>query len=243
MSSDTTPLAGERQQSLGGGSAMSGSTPPGRVRWKRFAIMFVPALVVSAALLATVAKGALAASFSISGQQGETSADLLTGTGFQQFGTADVANAANGNALIPVAESEISSAQITNMCQSLVEQLPLGLGAVTLTIKGGNNGTPASASSLIIDANQLAGSTATFNNIQEGIDNTALNAAGMKPPALAGKGNFAQQATSISISNLHEIAYSTEAGTFTLPGFSLSLTVGNNPCFADPNAPVNTFHL
>jgi|SRR5215469_6251923 len=244
MSSDTTtPPAGGRRQRRGRGNAMSGSTPPGRVRWKRFAIMFVPAVVVSVALLATVAKGALAASFSISGQQGETSADLLTGTGFQQFGTADVANTANGKGLVPVAESEISSAKITNMCQSLVEQLPLGLGMVTLTIKGGNNGTPASASSLIIDANQLGGSTATFNNIQEGIDNSALSDAGMKPPALAGTGNFAQQATSISITDLHEIAYSTEAGTFTLPGFSLSLTAGNNPCFADPNAPVNNFNL
>jgi hypothetical protein len=205
--------------------------------------MFVPALAISAALLATVAKGALAASFSISGQQGETSADLLTGTGFQQFGTADAANAANGSGLVPVAESEISSAHITNMCQSLVEVLPLGLGDVTLTIKGGNNGTPATASSLIIDANQLGGSTATFSNIQEGIDNSALSDAGMKPPALAGTGNFAQQATSIRIANLREIAYSTEAGTFTLPGFSLSLTKGNNPCFADPNAPVNNFNL
>lgn len=243
MSSVTNPPAAGRRRKPVRSHAESGSTPLGRVRWKRFAIMFVPAVAVSAALLFTVAKGALAASFSISGQQGETSADLLTGTGFQQFGTADVANTRNGSGLIPVAESEISSAKITNLCQSLVEQLPLGLGTVTLTIRGGNNGTPASASSLIIDANQLGGSTATFNNIQEGIDNSSLSDAGMKPPALAGTGNFAQQATSIRIADLREIAYSTEAGTFTLPGFSLKLGLGNTPCFADPNAPVNHFNL
>jgi len=208
------------------------------VRWKRFAIMFVPAAAISAALLTATANGALAASFSISGQQGETSASSLTGTGFEQFGTADAANSANGSALQAVAESEINSAQITNLCQSLVEQLPLGLGDVTLTIKGGDNGSPVTASSLIIDANQLSGSTATFNNIQEGIDNAALS---VKTPTLAGAGNFAQQATSISITNLQEIAYSTEAGTLTLPGFSLSLTTGNSPCFA--GGPVNTFHI
>jgi hypothetical protein len=201
--------------------------------------MFVPAVAAGAGLLIATANGALAASFSISGQQGETSADSLTGTGFQQFGTADAANKASvTSGLQPVAESEISSAQITNLCQSLVEQLPLGLGDITLTIRGGNNGSPVTASSLIIDANQLSGSTATFNNIQEGIDNAALN---VKTPTLAGAGNFAQQATSISITNLQEIAYSTEAGTLTLPGFSLSLTAGDSPCFA--GGPVNTFHI
>lgn len=243
MSSDTNPQAGGRWKRPGRGRAKSDGTPHGGVRWKRFAIIFVPAVAVCAGLLTATAKGALAASFSISGQEGETSADSLVGTGFQQFGTADAANAANGSALVAVAESEISSAQITNLCQSLVEALPLGLGDVTLTIRGGNNGTPASATSMIIDANQLAGSTATFNNIQEGVDDSSLSDAGMTPPTLAGSGNFAQQATSISITNLQEIAYLTEAGTFTLPGFSLSVTKGNTPCFASPNAPVNNFNL
>ncbi|MBO0837828.1 MAG: cholesterol esterase [Actinobacteria bacterium] len=237
MSTDTNSPAGNGRHRSARHAAPAAA---GRVRWKRFAIMFIPAAGVSAALLVATANGALAASFSISGQQGETSADSLTGQGFEQFGTADVANSLNGNALQPVVESEISSAQITNLCQSLVETLPLGLGTFTLKITGGDNGTPASASSLIIDANQLSGSTATFNNIQQGIDNSQL-----KPPtpALAGHGNYAQQATSVTITNLQEIAYSTEAGTFTLPGFSLNLTAGDNPCFASPNEPVNTFHL
>jgi len=208
------------------------------VRWKRFAIMFVPAVALTAGLLALTANGALAASFSISGQQGETMADSLTGQGFQQFGTADVANSANGNALQPVVESEIDSAQITNLCQSVVETLPLGLGTITLKIKGGNNGTQATATSLIIDANQLSGSTAAFETIQQGIDNKALKHA---TPALAGNGNFSQQATSISITDLKEVAYSTEAGTFTLPGFSMSLSTGDNSCF--PGGPTNNFHL
>jgi len=210
------------------------------VRWKRFAVMFVPAVALTAGLLALTANGALAASFSISGQQGETSADSLTGQGFEQFGTADVANSVNGTGLQPVVESEINSAQLTNLCQSIVENVPL-IGTITLKIKGGTDPqNPATASSLIIDANQLSGSTATFGGIQQGIDNKALK---NPTPALAGTGNFSQAATSISISNLQEIAYSTEAGTFTLPGFSMSLTTGNNACFASPNAPVNNFNL
>jgi len=208
------------------------------VRWKRFAVMFVPAVALTAGLLALTANGALAASFSISGQQGETSADSLTGQGFEQFGTADVANSVNGTGLQPVVESEINSAQLTNLCQSIVENVPL-IGTITLKITGGGGGTPASATSLIIDANQLSGSTATFNNIQQGIDNKALK---NPTPALAGTGNFSQQADSISISNLQEVAFSTEAGTFTLPGFSMSLTTGNNSCFPS-NLAANTFHL
>jgi hypothetical protein len=234
MSSDIDPSAGSRRHLFRHRHAKASA--PGRVRWRRFAIIFLPAAAISAALLVTTANGALAVSFSISGQQGETSADSLTGTGFQQFGTADVTH---GGTIIPVAESEISSAQITNLCQSLVESLPLGLGDVTLTIKGGTGGTPVSASSLIIDANQLSGSTATFGNIQEGIDaGSVSDAAGMPTGAV---GNFAQQATSINISNLQEIAYATSAGTLTLPGFSLSLTAGDSPCFA--GGPVNTFNL
>ena len=241
MSSESNPPAGEGRLSPGRRRAKPAGAGQGRVRWKRFALMFVPAAGITAGLLIATANGALAASFSISGQQGETSADSLVGQGFQQFGTADAANAANGSALQPVAESEIGTAQITNLCQSLVEQLPLGLGTVTLVIRGGNNGTAASASSLIIDANQLSGSNATFGTIQEGIDNSAVSDAGMKAPTLAGAGNFAQQAKTIEIDNLQEIAYSTEAGTFTLPGFSLSLTAGNHECF--PGGPVNTFHI
>jgi hypothetical protein len=234
MSSDINPSAGGRRHLFGHRHAKAAT--PGRVRWRRFAVIFLPAAAISAALLLTTANGALAVSFSISGQQGETSATSLTGTGFQQFGTADVTK---GGTIIPVAESEIGSAQITNLCQSLVESLPLGLGDVTLTIKGGTTGTPVSASSLIIDANQLSGSTATFGNIQEGIDAGSVSDAAGMPTGTAG--NFAQQATSIDISNLQEIAYATSAGTLTLPGFSLSLTPGDSPCFA--GGPVNTFNL
>jgi hypothetical protein len=234
MSSNTNPPAGAHRHMSGRRQARA--SVPGRVRWRRFAIIFVPAAAISAGLLTATANGALAASFSISGQQGETSATTLSGQGFQQFGTSDVTK---GGTLIPVAESEIGSAQITNLCQSLVESLPLGLGDVTLTIKGGTGGTPVSASSLIIDANQLSGSTATFGNIQEGIDAGSVSDAAGMSPGIAG--NFAQQATSINISNLQEIAYATSAGTLTLPGFSLSLTPGDSPCFA--GGPVNTFNL
>ncbi len=205
----------------------SGSArPPGRVRWRRFALIFVPAIGVTGLLLGLTAEGALASSFSISGQQFQVSADSLTGTGFQQFGTVDEEV---GNKPVAVAESEIGSAHITNLCQSVVANFPLGLGTYTLRITAGTGSTPVSASSLIIDANQLSGSTATFDNINIGQDASTLNAVPGVPDGAAG--TFGQQASGISITDLRQTAYSTSAGTFTLPGFSLSLSAGASPCF------------
>jgi Family of unknown function (DUF6230) len=215
MSSDSTsPAAGDRTRG------------PGRVRWRRFALLFVPALGLSGVLLGLTASGALAASFSISGQQFQVSASSLTGTGFQQFGTVD--HTAGGTP-VAVTETEIGSAKITNLCQSVVTTFPFGLGTYTMRITAGGGGTPVSASSLIIDADQLSGSVATFNNINIGQDASTLNAVSGVPEGTAG--TFGQQAGTISISNVHQVAYSTSAGVFTLPGFSLSLSSGDNSCF------------
>ncbi len=222
MSSDTSPPpTGHRRARAGAGA-------PGRVRWRRFAIMFVPAAGVTALLLGLTASGALASSFSISGQQFKVSADQLTGTnGFQQFGTIDHTA---GGTLIPVAESEIGHATITNLCQSVkVDLSTFGLGTWTLKITAGQGATPVSADSLIIDANQLSGSTATFHNINIGQDASTLNAVSGVPTGQAG--TFGQQASDVSISNLQQVAYATSAGTFTLPGFGLSFSSGDNECF------------
>jgi hypothetical protein len=200
--------------------------PQGRVRWKRFAFIFIPAVGVVAVLLGLTANGALASSFSISGQQFQVSANSLDGTGFQQFGTVEETS---GGKPIAVAESEIGTAKITNLCQSVVATFPLGLGTYTLRITAGRGGTPVSASSLIIDADQLSSSVATFNNINIGQDASTLNAVSGVPDGAAG--TFGQQSSGVTIQGLRQVAYSTSAGTFTLPGFSLSLSAGDNSCF------------
>jgi len=210
-------------------SGSSSTARPGRrgkVRWARFAAIALPALGVTGLLLGLTAGGALASSFSISGQQFQVSADSLTGTGFQQFGTVD--EKANHTA-VPVTETEISSAKITNLCQSVVASFPFGLGQYTLRITAGTGSTPVSASSLIIDANQLSAGTATFRNIHIGQDASTLNAAPGTPDGTAG--TFGQQSSTIAISHLQQVAMSTSAGTFTLPGFALSLKPGRNTCF------------
>jgi hypothetical protein len=100
----------------------------GRVRWRRFAILFVPAMVVAAVLVALTTEGVLAASISVSGSAFEVSSTQLKGTGFEQFG--GVVTDSKGNQH-PVAISAIKSASLANLCQSV------SVGPLTLRITAG----------------------------------------------------------------------------------------------------------
>jgi hypothetical protein len=183
---------------------------PGRVRWRRFAILFVPALAVAATLVALTAEGVLAANVSVSGSAFKVSSSQLNGTGFVQFGGV-VTDAGHGQH--PVAISGIRSATLANLCQSVA------VGPIVLRITAGGGGTPVSASNLIVDADQQSGSVVTFHNITIGQDASTLT----EDPGVAGQvGGFGQQADSVTIDNLQQNTWLTTAGTFTLPGFSLS---------------------
>jgi Family of unknown function (DUF6230) len=182
----------------------------GRVRWRRFAILFVPALAAAATMIALTSEGVLAANVSVSGSAFEVSSSQLNGTGFEQFGGV-VSDGGKGQH--PVAISAIRSATLANLCQSVA------VGPIVLRISAGGGGTPVSASNLIVDADQQSGSTAIFHNITIGQDAGTLS----EVPGVAGPaGGFAQQADSVTIDNLQQNTWLTTAGTFTLPGFSLS---------------------
>ena len=85
-------------------------------------------------------------------------------------------------------------------------------------------GTPATASNLIVDSDNLSGD-ATFNNIVIGQDAGTLN----EVPGVTGpSGGFAQQADSVTIDNLRQNTWLTTAGSFTLPGFNLTF---GNACY------------
>jgi Family of unknown function (DUF6230) len=186
----------------------------GRVRWRRFAIVMVPAALVAAVLIALTAKGAVAASFAVSGQQFTVTANSLNGTGFEQYGS--TYKQTNGKEQ-PVAVSVIRNATLSNLCQSVKV---LGL---TLRITAGSGSTPVTASNLVVGATDLSGN-ATFHNISVGQDAGTLNQASETGQA----GTFGQQASSVSITNVRQLAWSTTAGTFKLPGFHLQ--VGGAPC-------------
>ena len=213
-------------------SVAQGSAVKGRTRWKRFATVVVPATFIAGAIVFGQATGAIAASFSVSGSQFKVSADKLECTGFVQYG--GVATEKGGNPDNPgdpknhfVAVSGIKSAKLYNLCQSVkVPGLP-----VSMVIHAGQAaGAPAEATDLLIDLTSLKGD-ATFENIQIGIDASDLTKGGANAKGL--QGSFAQQADSVVITNLKQVAWSTTAGTFKLTGLDLSLTTGANlfECF------------
>lgn len=206
-----------------GAGAESASRVEGRVRWRRFALLTVPAVAVTAGLGVALAQGALAASFAVSGQQFKVSAESLEGEGFAQYGSVDV-NARQE--LIPVAVTAIKEAKLHSLCQSVVTTLPV-IGDISLNLTAGKK-SPVEASNLFVDATQLAGD-AEFTNIEIGRDASTLD----KGPAEAQgmQDLFAQQADKVTISSLQQTAWATNAGTFKLSGLSMGISKGKKECF------------
>lgn len=180
----------------------------GRVNWRRFAIVAVPAVIVAGTLIGLTAEGAIASSISVSGQEYLITASKLTGTGFEQFG--GQLSGASGDQ--PVIISAIHSATLTDLCQSVT------IGPITLHLTAGGGGTPVSAQNLIVDASGQTGSEAVFHNISIGLDAGTLSE---DPGAAGASGGFGQQADSMEIDNLVQHTWLTTAGTFTLPDLSL----------------------
>ena len=181
----------------------SSNTARGKVNWRRFAIVAVPALAVAGILAGLTAEGALASSISVSGQEFTITANQLQGTGFAQFGN-ELPNTKGGST--PVIVSSMKSASMTSLCQSVTV---LGM---TMHLTAGGSGSPVSASDLIVDANDQTAGSAVFHNISIGQDAGTLGG-----PA----GTFGEAADSVTINNLVQHTWYTTAGTFTLPNLSL----------------------
>ncbi|NBE85259.1 DUF6230 family protein [Micromonospora rubida] len=180
--------------------------------------MMVPATAVAVAIVFGMANGAIAASFAVSGQTFKVGASKLEGDGFKQYG--GFVKEKDGTAH-PVAVSEIASAELYDLCQSVkVPEMP-----IVLTINAGGGGKPATAKGLLIDMDSLNGD-ATFENIKIGRDATDLN------PGATPK-SFGQSADHVTIIGLEQVARSTSAAIFTLNGLKLKVNMGEDAkeCF------------
>jgi hypothetical protein len=195
--------------SSNGNVMVENSRPAGKVKWRRFAIAVVPAVAVAGTLVGLTAKGAIASSISVSGQEYTVSASQLTGQGFEQFG--NELTQANGT-VVPVVESAMTSADLYNLCQQVT------VGPLTLTLTAGSSTDPAVAQNLIVDAASQTGTSATFTNISIGNDASTLTE---DPNAEGAVGGFGQEADSVSITDLVQKTWLTTAGTFTLPDLRL----------------------
>lgn len=199
--------------------SQSESRAQGRVRLRRFAALMIPATLAGGAMVALTAQGVLAAQFSISGIAFTVTADHLHGDGFEQWGWIDSTDPTDGNSnlsdtggQVTVVVSAIHQAKLTNFCQSV------NLGAINLVLRAGRAGTPVTGTDLVVDSDQLSGD-ATFTTLEVGNDAALLN----DVPGIVGPpGDFGQQSKSVDIYNLRQDNYATTAGSFTLPGLSMS---------------------
>ncbi|MFJ3881482.1 DUF6230 family protein [Streptomyces sp. NPDC090077] len=207
----------------------------GGTRWKRFALVMVPSIAATAAVGVGLAQGALAASFSVSGQDFKVSADELVGYDLIQYGSVAEGKTIGDKDKVskhPVTISGFSSAKITNMCQSLVTPVP-GLGAITMQLRTGNKGRAAEATNLYLDVAELD-ADAKFDKLDIGV---AVGDEGHKtkpvPGTVADGALFSQRAEKAVLTKVRQKAWATTAGTFTLPDLKLRLISGNEPCYQD----------
>jgi hypothetical protein len=186
----------------------------------RLVLAAIPVAVVSTFLMAGVANGAVPVSFSVSGSQFQISASQLDGTGFSQYAGVAPDTAGKDH---QVAIANINSATLSDLCQAVVTDTPMG--KVGLLITAGGGGKPATASNLQIGMTDLKGDS-TFGNIRIGVD-----ASTVKTSAKGSAGDFAQDADTVKITNLQQTAWSTQASVFTLTGMHVQLTDGSKGCF------------
>jgi len=192
----------------------------------------VPSVAATAAIGVALAQGALAASFSVSGQQFKVTADQLEGDGFTQYGALDSGYTLDGKKTVhPVAVSAFKSATIKNLCQSVVTpDVPI-LGSVSLILKAGGGDTPVQADNLYIDVNDLS-ADATFTGIDIGVAAKDANKGpGVKSGDSANPYGFAQQAEHASLTGVKQTAWATTAGTFKLSGLKMSVQTGTHECY------------
>jgi len=213
---------------------MAATNGYGRTRWGRFAAVLGLSAGATAGMLMLISHGALAASFTVSGQQFKVSADRLVATGFVQYGTVDARTepGAGSQRPEPVAVSAMKNATLTNLCQSVVTDLG-DFGAVTLKIKAGTGKDPVTATNMVVDMNALDGN-AKFTGMEIGRDAATLDKGPVNDPAETAQrreGMFSQQADKVTITNLKQVAWATTAGEFNLTGLSLRLKWGKDECF------------
>jgi hypothetical protein len=208
----------------------------GRTRWRRFGLLVLLCGGATAGMVGLVANGALAVGFNVSGQNFKVRADKLVAHGFVQYGNVDArldpGSDPPSQVPEPVAVSAMKTAEITNLCQSVVTDLG-AFGKVTLVITAGDAGKPVTATDMVVDMSRLDGD-ADFKTIEIGRDASSLDKGPTNDSselAQRRQGFFGQQADQVTITNLQQTAWSTVASEFNLKHLSMQLHWGEDECF------------
>jgi hypothetical protein len=204
----------------------------GGTRWKRFAVVMVPSVAATAVIGVALAQGALAASFSVSGQEFKVRAGQLVGYDMNQYGAIDSGKGLDGkDQAHPVSVSAFDHATITDMCQSVVTPVPFLNKSVTLKLTAGDKGTDVEADQIYIDVANLDAKNAVFSGINIGVPAGTTSGKTPKPKTAAGEQSnpfgFAQQADKAVLTDVKQTAWATTAGTFKLSNLHMGLSWGS----------------
>ncbi|WP_336319740.1 DUF6230 family protein [Streptomyces lavendofoliae] len=158
--------------------------------------------------------------FTVSGTAFKVSASRLDSHGFVQYVSLDRMADGKGR---PVAVTGLGSAELRDLCQSVVTPTPLG--PVTLRVSAGED-EPVRVENMVIDLEHMQGDV-TFEDLELGRDASAS-----RLPFVAGQtGVYSQQATRMTVRDLRQRTSSLTAGMFRLPGMRVSATFGRRECF------------
>ncbi|MFC6081693.1 DUF6230 family protein [Sphaerisporangium aureirubrum] len=193
----------------------------GRVRWARFALVFVPGAVVIAMLVGAIMNGAIGAAFVVSNDKIKAAAAEVRQGPFSSYG-GYVVNAEGDR--IPVLVNNVTHLTAIDFCQSVVMSTPVG--PVTLRVTGGHD-RPVVVKDLTTYEIMLAGDI-TYYGLEVGRDAATLdNVPGKSGPP----GVFGQQGTSGVIKNFREVSWAVTAAMFNVPDAKLTVRRDGPECF------------
>lgn len=201
--------------------AEPGDGPRGRTRWKIFTLVLAAGVLGVGLMFSGMSKGALAASFAVSGTSYKATADKLSAEGVVQFGSVD----RSADEAHPVLVNGFRHAKLTNFCQSIVVPDLPGIGTITIRMEAPGG---MEAKNLVLGVEKVKGDL-TLNDVQIGRDAGSLDTG---PPGLQGPaGGFGIQASGMTITDLQQKAWSTTASTLSLTDVEISANAGRKPCF------------
>lgn len=194
----------------------------GRVKWKKSAVVALPAVVAVGAMAVVMAQGALAASFAVSGTSFQVSSSKLSSKGLASYVQTDRSVDGKGH---PVALLGIGEATLSDICQSAEVDTPVG--KVVFKLTAGGPAGEVTASSLVIDGEDLDGD-ATFGTAQIGRDASTLD----QVDGVRGEpGRFGLQAGNIEVVGVKSHAWSATGGNFRLKGMRVDVSLDGGKCF------------
>lgn len=200
---------------------MNAEAVAGKTRWRLFGLLLLVMLVLMGLLLVALQKGALAASFTVSGVSYKASADRFNADGVTQFGSVDQ----SPKAAHPVFVNGFKGASADNFCQSFEVPVPV-VGTMTVRIDApGENGF--AADNLVLGIDNVSGDV-TFDNVEIGRDAGTLSTG---PHPGAQPGTFGIQSDRLHINRLHQEAWSTTAGSLKLNSVGIKSEAGHHDCF------------